>query len=203
MELNEPGIRVDADPELWIPVPLSFPSGEWADVDAWVATVVAAITDGIDADDEVRRQLRALTRDIAEMEPPEASAIARFWYFPRAGGPMQLAHLYVAFRDEVGDAPLDEVGLRSTFEVLPQRVERIESPNVDAALRIVAVGIARDEQRTVEVSLARYVGERHGVIAMLEVIDTRLEPIAEILEPLGGLFAGVSWSPRTSAASDA
>ena len=202
MELNEPGIRVDADPELWIPVPLAFPAGEWTDVDAWVATVAAAITDGI-ADGEVCRQLRALTRDIAEMEPPEASAIARFWYFPRAGGPMQLAHLYVAFRDEVGDAPLDELGLRSSFEVLPQRVERVESPNVDTALRIVAVGIARDGRRTVEVSLARYVGERHGVIAMLEVIDTRLEPIAEILEPLGGLFAGVSWSPRTSAASDA
>ena len=203
MELNEPGIRVDADPELWIPVPLSFPSGEWADRDAWVATVAAAITGGIDADDEVKRQLRALTRDIAEMEPPEASAIARFWYFPRSGGGMQLAHLYVAFRDEVGDAPLDELGFRSSFEVLPQRVDRVESPNVDTALRIVAVGIARDGRRTVEVSLARYVGERHGVIAVLEVMDTRLEPIAEILEPLAALFAGVSWSPRSSAASDA
>lgn len=202
MELNEPGIRVDADPELWIPVPLSFPSGEWADVDAWVAAVADAITDGI-ADHEVCRQLRELTRDIAEIEPPESSAIARFWYFPRAGGSMQLAHLYVAFRDEVGGAPLEELGLRSTFELLPQRVEPVDSGNVDRALRIVAVGIARDAHRTVEVSLARYVGERHGVIAVLEVIDTRLEPIAEVLEPLGALFAGVSWSPRSSAAPGA
>lgn len=202
MELNEPGIQVDADPELWIPVPLAYPSGEWADVDAWVAAVADAITDGI-ADDEVCRQLRALTRDIAEMEPPEASAIARFWYFPRAGGPMQLAHLYVAFRDEVGDAPLDELGLRSSFELLPQRVEPIESPNVDAALRIVAVGIARTGHGSVEVSVARYVGERHGVIAVVEVIDTRLEPVAEILEPLGALFSRVSWAKRGPAAPDA
>jgi hypothetical protein len=200
MELNEPGIQVDADPELWIPVPLVFPSGEWADLEAWVATVASAITDGIDADDEVKRQLRALTRDIAEMEPPEASAIARFWYFPRSGGGMQLAHLYLAFRDEVGDVPLEELVLRSSFELLPQRVEPVGSDNVDAALRIVAVGIARDGRRTVDVSLARYVGERHGVIAVLEVIDTRLEPIAEILEPLGVLFSGVSWSPPPGAA---
>jgi hypothetical protein len=203
MELNEPGIRVDADPELWIPVPLAFPSGEWADLDAWVATVAAAITDGIDAGDEVKRQLWALTRDIAEMEPPEASAIARFWYFPRSGGGMQLAHLYLAFRDEVGDVPLEELGLRSSFELLPQRVDPVGSDNVDAALRIVAVGIARDGRRTVDVSLARYVGERHGVIAVLEVIDTRLEPIAEILEPLGVLFSGVTWSPPLAAAPDA
>jgi hypothetical protein len=203
MELNEPGIRVDADPELWIPVPLAVPSGEWADLDTWVATVAATITDGIDADDEVKRQLWALTRDIAEMEPPEASAIARFWYFPRSGGGMQLAHLYLAFRDEVGDVPLEELGLRSSFELLPQRVERVESDNVDVALRIVAVGIARDGHRTVDVSLARFVGERHGVIAVLEVIDTRLEPIAEILEPLGVLFSGVTWSPPPAAAPDA
>lgn len=203
MELNEPGIRVDADPELWIPVPLAFPNGEWADVDAWVATVAAAITVGIDADDEVQRQLWALTRDIAEMEPPEASAIARFWYFPRSGGAMQLAHLYLAFRDEVGDVPLEELGLRSSFELLPQRVEPIESGNVDAALRIVAVGIARDGHRTIEVSLLRYAGERHGVVAVLEVIDTGLEPIAEILEPLGALFSGLTWSPPPAAAPDA
>lgn len=203
MELNEPGIRVDADPELWIPVPLAFPSGEWADLDAWVATVAAAITDGIDAGDEVKRQLWALTRDIAEMEPPEASAIARFWYFPRSGGGMQLAHLYLAFRDEVGDVPLEELGLRSSFELLPQRVDPVGSDNVDAALRIVAVGIARTEHGSVDVSLARYVGERHGVIAVLEVIDTRLEPIAEILEPLGVLLSGVTWSPPLAAAPDA
>ena len=79
----------------------------------------------------------------------------------------------------------------------------LESANVDRALRIVAVGIARDGDQTVDVSLARCVGERDGVVAVLEVIDTRLEPVAEILEPLGVLFSGVRWAPRTSAAPGA
>lgn len=201
MELNEPGIQVDADPELWIPVPLTFPAGEWADREAWVAEVAAALTSGIAADAEATRQLSELTRDIAEMEPPEAGAIARFWYFPRSGGSMQLAHLYLAFREEVGDAPLEELGLRSTFELLPQRVEPVESGNVDEALRILAVGTARAEYGQVDVAAARYVGERDGVIAVLEVIDTRLEPIAEMLEDLGALFAGVSWTAPGPAAS--
>lgn len=200
MELNEPGIWVDADPELWISVPLVFPSGEWAGVDEWVDSVAAALTSGIDADAEAKRQLTELTGDIARMEPPEAGAIARYWYFPRFGGSMQLAHLYVAFRDEVGDVPLEELGLRSTFELLPQRVEPLESTNVDTALRILAVGTAEAEFGSADIAVARYVGERDGVIAVLEVIDTRLESIAEILDALGVLFAGVHWSPRASVA---
>lgn len=200
MELNEPGIWVDADPELWIPVPLVFPSGEWADVDQWVDSVAAALTSGIDADADAKRQLAELTGDIARMEPPEAGAIARYWYFPRFGGSMQLAHLYVAFRDEVGDVPLEELGLRSTFELLPQRVEPLESANVDTALRILAVGTAEAEFGSTDIAVARYVGERDGVIAVLEVIDTRLEAIAEILDVLGVLFSGVHWSPRTAGA---
>lgn len=210
MEVVQPRFSVNPDPELWISVPLDFPSAEGQTAESWAWEITLAILEGIDGVTEpTKRQFMLLAQAIALADSPLPDAQARFWYFPVVGGPMQLAHLYAAPREQLAELTLVEVAAGGAGEPTPQRVEECDIAGFREAwcvtlldeipgesLRQLA-GHTETSASATPFGSIRIIGDQHGVVLMLEASGTDLYALAGMKEDLIALFGTVVMGSAT------
>ena len=191
MEMNTVGYSIDMDPALWVPVPLDFPTDEFASPGHWARATVARMVTDIELPDGLEGDLERLAVSIAESDSPLPGAEGRFWYFPVTGGVMQIAHLYATTRDAVGDLTLVEVAIGGRGEPEPQRADPAAFGGFDEAWRVVLLGSLPGNTEEVPVGHMRFVGESRGIILMLDVTGTDLAVLGVMESHLAELFASI------------
>ncbi len=197
MEMSDEGFSVDPDPSIWIVVPLTFPTDDDATAEAWADRTVAALASGVDMPDDTRQQLLELARTIATVPSPYPDASARFWFFPTIGGPMHLAHLYLAPRATLPGLSLVDVANGGGGFAPPQRAERIELPGFSEAWLVALLGEieqpaqAGDEVGSVLIGSVRIVAETRGIVVMLDATASELAVLGVMEQALVGLAATV------------
>ncbi|GAB3122130.1 hypothetical protein [Glaciibacter psychrotolerans] len=216
MEIEQLGFSVDADPQLWIPVPLEYPYAEWPDVHAWAHAITVGVLEGIEGvTTEVEGQFLQLAHAIADSEALLPDPQARFWYFPVFGGPMHLCHLYASPIEMLDGLSLVESAAGGADEQAPQRVEEQQIPGfsqswcitlldeLPPALRDLELSAGDPEvggadgsiERSLETGIAfgsiRFIGEQSGIVLMLEASGTNIEGLAGMKDDLAALFGTI------------
>ncbi|WP_062130740.1 hypothetical protein [Demequina aestuarii] len=73
---REPTLHIDANFDLWLPVPSSWPWEHHADVDAWANAVAIAFGDAYGWDDATRQWCRESVRTLSTEAPEDETRLA-------------------------------------------------------------------------------------------------------------------------------
>jgi len=204
--MTRAGYILEADPRLWINVPIEFPTDEWTSAEQWADEIPARLASGLDETDERVAWFRGVTRAIVKVPLPNDAVRERFWYFPVDRPQVALAHLTLIPRDILGSEPLDDLALSGgPTRVAAPRLDRLESPVFGEVLRGLEAhesGAPQPEQgapldasaEPAVVGVVRLVGEASGMVFLLEVVDPDLAKIGEMLDDLEALFASIEIS---------
>lgn len=182
--------EIDADLEIWIPVPRQFPDDVFTSAEEWADDLSeAAIPD----DQAQRRIYRGLALEVAHNQLEEASHT--FWYSPEDGHALGTASLSIF--EEEPEINLSEV-VRPEYEsATPLQIETFESRTfgqvLQAASTISADPIIQDNVATAPVvGQVRTVGYSKGLLFILDAYDADLATLGFMMKPMLELFEAVT-----------
>jgi hypothetical protein len=177
---------IDLDHRTWVPVPLAFPWNGFPDAAAWAHGLATDLMSGIDAPAEVRDQLEATARVMAEVQPPLPGALERFWHLPEGGGPERLVHLYVTTTDATTAEQLAQLA-RAGVGGMIQTVTVLEDTAFDVALLAVVVTELPDRS----VAVLRAVGVRAEYVFVVELIEEDAVVLEQLQPTIAELFRSI------------
>ena len=190
MEARVIGYSVTLDPALWIDVPLSFPSEQFATAEEWAVGV--AEHGSRDMPDPLAKQLWLYLMAKKATELRVDAAERRFWYFPIHAEMVSVAHLYAGTRSEIGPVTLEEVVGANEPSVTYPVLEEFPSPRFGRIVRGLSTETVNEEEGGSHVAgRARIAGEQDGRVFLLEVIDRNLSTVALMLDDLMVLFESI------------
>lgn len=212
MDMTRLGYEVQADPALWIPVPLSFPTEEWTSREQFLDELPRRLAADFGDAPEREEWLRGVAAAILAVPVPFEAVRERFWYFPIDRPQVAIAHLTVVPREILGSDPLDVLVLSGGDTLVgAQRLERLPSESFDEVVlglethesgveapRDADTDAATEDSADSEtappgiVGVARLAGEIHGMVFLLEVVDPDLVKVGEMLDDLQALLESIS-----------
>lgn len=208
MDMTRLGYEVQADPALWIPVPLSFPTEEWTSREQFLDELPRRLAADFGDAPEREEWLRGVAAAILAVPVPFEAVRERFWYFPLDRPQVAIAHLTVVPREILGSEPLDVLVLSGGDTLVgAQRLDRLQSAVFGEVVRGLethesGVDAPRDEDVDAPagtdavpagiVGVARLAGEIHGMVFLLEVVDPDLVKVGEMLDDLQALLESIS-----------
>ncbi len=177
------------DPRTWLPVPLRFPWGEFADADSWAAELADSLLGGVGIDEDGVTMLRETALTLQQSASPLPGAQERFWRTENVGGAAIVAHLYISPSEARGEEDLLQLaraGIGGTVQTWQTFVDTAFDTAVEAVI------VAEVGDRTI--GALRYLGLRDGFIFVLDLIDEDLIVLEAVQDETAAIFRSVTFA---------
>ncbi|MCR8670079.1 hypothetical protein [Agrococcus sp. HG114] len=193
MELNDAVAHFDADPDVWVPVPLGFPSEPWSTPQAWAAQAVADLAPFWRLDDLQRADLEHMALVVASSPTPLPDPVARFWHLPVEPGVSRVVHAYAETLEPGWRERIEEWATDGYDGALFQRAEPRESATYGTLVCTSALWPIPGS--TGAAAVLRVIGAIADMIVVIEIIDGDIGIAARLLEPAVGLAESLRLGP--------
>lgn len=194
MELSDPVAHFDPDPDVWVPVPLGFPSERWPTPQAWAARAAADLAPFWRLDDLQRADLEHMALVIASSPTPLPGPVARFWHLPLEPGVSRVVHAYAEPFEPDWRERIEEWATDGYEGALFQRAEPRASEVFGTLVCTSALWPIPGEPGAAAAVL-RVIGALDDMIVVIEVLDADLSVAARLLEPAVGLAESLRLGP--------
>lgn len=161
-----PMYTLTLDETAWLPVPLVFPWGTFADADGWAAELADNLLADLPAEVEGRDQLRDTAIALHGMPSPLPGAQERFWRTEYVGGTAIVAHLYITDTDARDVDDLLQLA-RAGIGGVVQTWRTIDGTDFDVAVEAVVIAEIDDRR----IGAIRHLGIRDGHVFLVDPLD--------------------------------
>lgn len=173
----------------WLPVPLRFPWGTFAQPEDWAGELTDSLLAGTGVGDEARDRLRATALHLQAMRGPLPGAMERFWRTEFVGGEAIIAHLYITGSDAATADDLVQLARAGVGGVV-QTWRSLEETAFDAAISAVVVSGAEQA----EVYALRHLGVRDGFVFLLDLLHDNPLVVDAVQAELDGIFDSIRFA---------
>jgi hypothetical protein len=194
MELNGAVAHFDADPDVWVPVPLEFPARDWPTPQAWAEAVTDDLAPFWRLTDLQRADLAHTALAVASSPTPLPSPVARFWHLPVVPDVSRVVHAYAEPLEHDWQERIAEWATDGYEGALFQRADTRESPTFGTLVCTSALWPI-PESPGQAAAVLRVIGAIDDMIVVVEVLDGDITIAARLLEPAVGLAESLRLGP--------
>ncbi|GAB2525183.1 hypothetical protein [Paramicrobacterium agarici] len=180
---------IDFNTDLWVEVPLQFPSGPYESADQWARAIAFQATDGLPGEAELRERTESAAHTVTRIQHKIASR--KFWYFPRDLGTETVAHSYVMEYD--GVTSVEELLIGDAAEYSFPRV--VEHDLVDGR-RVVSVAhtipVEFDGEDALVAGSLRVARVEASALVIVDIVDMLANMIGVVFDDAVALAGSLS-----------
>lgn len=177
------------DATRWLPVPLSFPWGEFSTPQEWAATLTASLLDGTGAEQVASELLMNTALTLQAMDGPLPGASERFWRTEYVGGRAIVAHLYISELEVASIEDLVQLA-RAGLGGIVQTWGVIDDTPFSAAISATVVA----EIDGADVGAIRWLGVRDGLVFIVELLDEDPLVLEAVQSEMDAVFRSIRFA---------